>query len=894
MSAFENRLVFACKQVGEASAEILEWIDANGGLVSTERVSLLHEFYRAEAQAERLSAAVNQMPATAFVGPSRAGKTQVVTSLIEQGRGRLSLRFDGIREPIDYARQIVPEGTRAGISMVVRLSQKARPLPQNFPIALRLLSLAEVIKILGSAFFAANTQRDTVPSLAQVRKLHDEAAGRMSAEPVPGLTEEAVWEIRTYFSNRFGDEPLFRALSAAGFWQSLARIGPYLGNDGRGRLVSLLWGGSKPFTRAFVILADTLASLGGGAEANCALDAILSLDPRTGKFSRRTDSVISGETVHRLALPDDQTVVVCNEFGHWISVPRTALAALGAEVRLPIPGWSNELLDKADILEFPGIDHRESVPGLTKALNTDATLLGRLFMRAKAVYLLDSYGADHKITSMVLCIDPATRKVGELASLVANWVDTSHGRDAVQREHHDNALFVALTKIDKELVEPTRGAKDRAAELAQRIDEVLNQGLGRDYAWPSEWTPSRPFDNVLLLRNPAHKAKHLIDHTPDGREKAFKAGQEERVERARREFQRSNTVARHVADPAAVWREAFTLNDGGISYLTQSVAAVTDTRVKHRQVVNALTELRQAMKDRLTRYYVSDNYAFQHDRRRTTGLAVSRRLKGCAESRRFGHLLRSLQLSDSEFADVLSNLGVWSGRLPPRKGESQQQSKPAAFDAADAVATARDDGKPAVRDGGTAKTADVDNEGASAREARALARTALDHWIETVRAVPLAATAPRNFQMPRQAIAYLVDEIIAGANRMKVETKVAAHIEEVTAGDGTAEDRVSKAALCVANAVGDYVMTLGFNDVFSNSHPRRRGHEQAPIFPPRGNLGLAALDDTTDYDKAFVADWSQAFMTLVDDNATGLREGDIDDEQNRKLGRLLRLLDVTL
>ena len=30
MSAFENRLVFACKQVGEASAEILEWIDANG------------------------------------------------------------------------------------------------------------------------------------------------------------------------------------------------------------------------------------------------------------------------------------------------------------------------------------------------------------------------------------------------------------------------------------------------------------------------------------------------------------------------------------------------------------------------------------------------------------------------------------------------------------------------------------------------------------------------------------------------------------------------------------------------------------------------------------------------------------------------------------------------
>ena len=139
MSAFENRLVFACKQVGEASAEILEWIDSNARLVGSERVSLLHEFYRAEAGAERLSTAVNQMPATAFVGPSRSGKTQIITSMIEQGRGRLTLRFDGIREAIDYGRQIVPEGTRAGISMIVRLSQKTRPLPQNFPIALRLL-----------------------------------------------------------------------------------------------------------------------------------------------------------------------------------------------------------------------------------------------------------------------------------------------------------------------------------------------------------------------------------------------------------------------------------------------------------------------------------------------------------------------------------------------------------------------------------------------------------------------------------------------------------------------------------------------------------------------------------------------------------------------------------
>jgi hypothetical protein len=874
MSAFENRLVFACKQVGEASAEILDWIDSNKRLVGTERVALLHELYRSESSARRLAAAVNQMPATAFVGPRRSGKTQIITNIIEQGRGRLSLRFDGIREPIDYARQIVPEGTRAGISMIVRLSQKTKATPQSFPITMRLLTLAEVVKILGSAYFSASTARGAVPSQARARKAHEEAASRMSADPVPGLSEEDIWDLRGYFASRFGDEPLYRALSASGFWQSLARIAPSLSNAERAKLLSPLWGGLRQFTRVFGTLADALASLGGSQEANCALDAILSLDPRTGKFSRRADSVISGDTVHRLGLPDAEAVVVCNEFGHWISVPRISLAALGAEVRLPIPGWPCELIEKADVLELPGIDHRESVPGLAKELSADHGLIGRLFMRAKAVHLLDSYGADHKITSMVLCIDPSTRKVGELASLVAAWVDASHGRDATAREHNENALFLALTKLDKELAETPRMGRERPLEIPGRIGEILNDGFGGDFSWPSEWTPTRPFDNVFLLRNPAHKAKHLVDYTPDGREKGFKSGQAERIERARGDFVRSETARRHVADPVSVWREAFTLNDGGVTYLAQSVAAVTSTRVKHRQIVNALTELRHAMKDRLTRYYVSDNYAFQHDRRRTTGLAVARRLRGCAEQRRFGHLLRSLQLSDSEFFDVLVNCGIWTGRDAKREAGAVRNEK-------------------AGKQAGGEQPGEGEKSAAS-REAELLTRTALDHWVETVRAVPLAAGAPRKYQMPRQAIAYLVDEIIAGANRLEMDERVAAQIEQLTSGERDGTSRLTKAALCIANAVGDYVMTLGFSDVFSNSHPRRRGTEQTPIFPPRAALGLSGLDVTADYDREFTTDWSQAFMTLVDDNATGLREGDIDDEQNRRLGRLLRLLDVTL
>ena len=65
MSFFENRLAMSCKQLGEASAELLEWIDENEALVTTERVSLLREFYRAGAGAQRLAAAVNTMSCVA-------------------------------------------------------------------------------------------------------------------------------------------------------------------------------------------------------------------------------------------------------------------------------------------------------------------------------------------------------------------------------------------------------------------------------------------------------------------------------------------------------------------------------------------------------------------------------------------------------------------------------------------------------------------------------------------------------------------------------------------------------------------------------------------------------------------------------------------------------------
>lgn len=903
MSAFENRLVFACNQVRDAAAETLEWINDNDALVGTERISLLHEFHRTEVSALSLAAAVTQPPSVGFIGATRCGKTHTIAAMLEKGGGRLVMRFEGIREKIDFLRNIVPESGRFGASMVMRLSENDKARPQNFPIGMRLLSTADVIKIMGNAYFAAVGKRARVPSLQEVRDVHAEVQPLAGEDPVVGLSEEDIWDIKAYFTTRFGEEPLFRTLFAAGYWQALARLGPHLDNTARARMLGLLWGNLEPFNTAFVFLANAVASLGGGLEANCALDAILSIDPRTGKFSRRADSVINGETAAMLGQQDERTVVVCNEFGHWFSMPRTALAALAAEVRLPLSPESSEVTRNADFLEFPGLDHRPAVPNLENALAKDPAVLGRIFLRAKAIYLVDLYTAEHRLTSMVVCVDHAQRDVAELAPLVGKWVETSHGRDAVTRERHDNSLFLAFTKVDKEFSDGAKTGKDAKLDWAGRIKHILLDGFGRDYDWPREWTPGRPFDNIHLLRNPIYKAKQILDYASDGQELGFKAGQTDRIERSRKNFMQGDLVTRHVADPASVWREAFLINDGGLSYLAQSVAAVCDNRVKYRQIVAALDDLRHSMQDRLRRYYVSENYAFQQDRRHTSGLLVVRRLKGSAESRNFGYLLRSLQLSESQFGDVMRNVEVWTGaRFDPTDDDAMEPEE-----AFEDVAAAPLNGKSNEHgkiNGHGLEHANGHSNGAEhlpietaphlVPTARLCAETAVDHWIESVRAIATGESATNRYNLPRQALLHLVDELIVGAVRVGLDDRVEQLIKRVTNGDRLSPDDLGRAATCAANVIGDFVMTLGFNDVLANSHPRRKGKSQQPVFPPRNRIALNALDEDTNLDEEYFSDWSQAFLGMVGENASGLREREISDDQNRRLGRLLRLLDINL
>ena len=901
MSMQDNRLATACTGVGDTARKILDWIGESGGLMAAERVALLHEVYRTETSASTLARATREGPCVAFVGPSRAGKTQLISSMIERQGGALAIRFDGIREHVNFLKHISPEGGRTGSSTVIRLTAKGGTGAQNFPVAVRLLTIADLIKIFGGAFMAGAERGDLEPSMAMIDRIVGEARGRLLPEPQAGLSEEEIWDIRHYFTTHFGEEPLVRALLTGGYWEMLTGLVAHLGNADRGRLLSVLWGGLAPVTDSFVALADALVSLGCGREARCALDAVLGIDSRTGRFQRRSDNALSAQTLQGLGRHDDNTVVVSSQFGQWVSIPRTVLAAVIAEVRLPVANPACDLLEKADLLEFPSIDAPAGGGNLVRGLRKDPGQLGALFMRAKSVYLLERYVEEQALTSMVVCMEAGNARVGELADLVAAWVEKSHGGDPTARELQANGLFVCFTKLDKEFTEPSRRSKERRIDWGRRLNATLVEGFGRHQSWPVAWTTSRAFDNVHLLRNPATRAKHLLNYGSDNRELSYKPEQKERIDRLRQDFAGNATVRRHVTDPQIIWNEALELNDGGITYLAQSIGEVCDDRAKHRHVLNDLGLLGKSLRDRLQRYYIADDLALQQDRRHIAGLMVTRRLRRCAEERRLGHLIRALQLPDTEFNDVLLRHeaahptlnGHANGHMNGHTGDHSTIANGAARSSMNGAANGHGPVHPgpdlAVVDGRT-----LSNDSA-AHAARALAGVVMTHWVASARLFAQADRICQMLQMPRSSLLQLVDELIAGTTRLELEARIAHEIESIIADAPDTAHRIARAAMCAANIIGDFVMWLGCNDALANDHPRRKGRNETPIFPPKSATDIwAGAAVESDFDREFLADWSQAFLRLVDDNARDLVARDIDAERNQKLGELLAKLNIQL
>ena len=184
--------------------------------------------------------------------------------------------------------------------------------------------------------------------------------------------------------------------------------------------------------------------------------------------------------------------------------------------------------------------------------------------------------------------------------MMTAWIDQTIGATPADRAKQKNALFLVLTKMDREF-EQKAGETEESRKL--RWSARLNNSLINNFRgeWPANWD-GRPFDNTFWLRNPTVIDERLMDYD-DGRERGIAETFAERAQELRGHFVANAEVRRHFADPARAWDEAFKANDGGVSYLVKSLIPVCDPAIKRAQVRGQLEVQIHRLVDRLAGFH---------------------------------------------------------------------------------------------------------------------------------------------------------------------------------------------------------------------------------------------------------------------------------------------------
>jgi stress response protein SCP2 len=388
-----------CQDLEQVSAEFLGWLDQHPDRVSQEKAGLTKEFRRLTTQARRLDQAAQRPMCAGVFGPSQSGKSYLISALARKGAAPLLADFAG--QTIDFIRDINPEGGRESTGLVTRFTLQTTPgVSPAAPVQMRLLTQTDLVKMLGNTYYAdCDHSDDELLSPAWLNELLEGLAPAAQAQPVDPLTADDIFDLQAYFERYFKGFERVRLLRH-GFWEQAAQLAPRLRIQDRAKLFGVIWGGVEAFSQLYMRLYSGLQALNFATDACAGLEALLP----------REQSIIDVQTLKGLGTGGGGTLTLTGVNGARVTLPRSEVTALIAELRIVISEQPWDFFQHTDLLDFPGARSREQVKDLPAFLQGDDALQG-LFLRGKVAYLFDRYCAEQELTSMLLCIGPSNQEV---------------------------------------------------------------------------------------------------------------------------------------------------------------------------------------------------------------------------------------------------------------------------------------------------------------------------------------------------------------------------------------------------------------------------------------------------------------------------------------------------
>ncbi|NPU13063.1 hypothetical protein HL666_20035 [Bradyrhizobium sp. 83002] len=902
----QQDLVPRVQSVADGIDEAIGWAtDAENAKLIGERGELVQrELRRSRLQARKLLEATAEPMAVAVFGPSQVGKSHLISVLARTG-DTLQVDFGG--RTLNYIKKINPDSGKEATGLVSRFTVRDVPSLQEFPVSIRLLSPADLVKILANSYiYEGNPARyESWPSVEDLRAHIDQfRAHANSAEAASGISQDDVWDIGEYLELNLMESQLTKNLS--NLWPEAAPIAGRLSVPQAARFWSILWGRHQALTELFEKLIGALSHLKFSSHAFCPLDAI-------DATKREPLSILDAESLRYLGDSNAPRIAIARPDGKTIELDRSVIAALTAEIRFKLSDKPWDFFDHTDLLDFPGYRGRGLEPpvendesdglqhtGLAHHLSRNrAKTIQEMLLRGKVEYLFQRYMAEQAVSAMLLCAKPSNMDVKKLPEVISNWISTTHGARPQDRLGKPTLLFFIFTMFD---IHFGRKESDSSLGLDRKFDGRIKASLIEPFgrspeSWVQRWAGDAPFTNSFLMRNPSvREASGSIFVFEGDREKAIRPEQESFIRDLRSAFASVELVRHHFVNPERAFDELMGLNDGGATYIAKHLAAVCRPDIKPRQIEDRLERLRQRTISTLGQFYTSTDAAKRVEAREQMAHKTRDALDESIDNHRFGMLLQGLMLDGADLADRLSEFLI----RRPSDNDVGASAAGATISNTNARSGIPRPGGGIPRPGGpitTAPPSRPESNPSLSLESRSspeyLARIAMRAWFKHLDAVASDELFAADVLVPTATIREIVGEIIKTAVNRRLSQEILRDIEALKFVERL-EERLAKASVIIEHRLNQFVASFGFDRMPETQRPLVDWiTAKTPIFQER--RVTHTIDDIREeprqYRAQFIADWTHALHALFIENARNAAGLDpANAKQNDRLGAILKLI----
>jgi hypothetical protein len=859
---------------------------ANQERVGSVRKSLERNIRSLAVDAEKLVSAADRSMCVAVFGPSQVGKSHLVGVLAAPQGEELMAVFDG-HEDTSYMLKINPDKNQEATGLVTRFTTQKITTPGGYPVCLRLLSHADILKIICNAYYFdcnpnkyEGSELSGVDLQAHLAKFESMATGKHEN----GLRTEDLWDLQEYFKSTIGEFVFYQTLDTA-FWNAAAHIVPKLDAKALAGFFEILWNKHEVITKLYLKLFEALQSLKFSQEAFCPLTAIT-----------EEIRIIDVDALIALASDDGKRVRVSTGTGSTVEMTQAVLAALTAELRIVISKRAWDFQAHTDILDFPGYRTR-GLPGLelehagrigiaALLIKNPAESLSRLFIRGKVDYLFRRYVAEQEITAMMLCIKEGNMDIVTLPEVINNWIEKTHGgKEASDRLGKDTLLFFVLTRFDIMLSpKANEGEANPIDNYQGRMNASLVDKFSNGYSWPNEWTPGKSFQNTFLMRSPT--AKSTLFKYDQGVEISILETEQPRIEKQREAFSSAPLVKKHFANPSRAFDEMLKIGDGGTSYIVENLSKVCLADTKPKQVRARLQSIALKAHEALHRYYISTNIDERLKESESAAQSAIDAIEGLLQAGRFGSFLQALFVNGGLLSAHLQRVIV-SGTSRQIDDTTKQEPllpRPGALSRPGALprpgTPAPETAQPIATTQMKVESRDLD-----------LAQSAVEFWISSMQASIRSEALQSYLGMKEEIMQRIVTEIAAAASRVGLPLLIAQELSKLSNIE-VFDQHVAKACVVAEHRINRFVSLAGFNYTPENERPfTADGTSKVFASQPIRFSAQALPEQANNPATLFTIDWIYAFFEMVRANAMSERGQTFDIEQNRRLGGILETLE---